>query len=446
VRRKLSRLALAAGLLALGACSKNNTTSPGQTHNPSHGDGDDGSGDGDDNNGDGDGNHGDGDSSHNGDGDTSSGDGDTSSGDGDTSSGDGDTSHGDGDTSVGDGDSTHPITGSPYDCEWGEPVIKSLDASTSPPGGLAVDNVPQFISLGWDDNRFVSGIDWALDLIHDKTNPKGKGNECTFDGSPARFTFYVISSVDDTSDEIKAAHKRMYAQGNEVGNHTNTHAESLMMNADVNVWKSEIGICNNYMLSDLGIPGSAIQGFRTPFLSWSDATFDAVSAAGFKYDCSIEHFNQGNGYSWPYTLDHSSSLTYRKPTGSYPGLWEAPVNELPQGDALWQGITGLDYNMWDVAHYSKAQVVKAMETALKVRMEGRTDFVANRAPLFIGMHTDLYSPENETVGSVAADRRAAIEEFIEFAIAYHPDVRIVPAAQVIRWMQNPVGLDGTKGK
>jgi hypothetical protein len=42
-------------------------------------------------------------------------------------------------------------------------------------------------------------------------------------------------------------------------------------------------------------------------------------------------------------------------------------------------------------------------------------------------------------------RREVIEEFIEWALAYHPAVRFVPYDQVIRWMQNPVGLDGTRG-
>ena len=29
--------------------------------------------------------------------------------------------------------------------------------------------------------------------------------------------------------------------------------------------------------------------------------------------------------------------------------------------------------------------------------------------------------------------------------SYDPAVRIVPYGQIVRWMQNPVGLDGTKG-
>jgi hypothetical protein len=74
---------------------------------------------------------------------------------------------------------------------------------------------------------------------------------------------------------------------------------------------------------------------------------------------------------------------------------------------------------------------------------------ANRAPLLIGAHTDLYSMNNPDAGMTAAsiaDRRAAIEEFLTWALAYHPAVRVVPYAEVMKWMQAPVGLDGSKGR
>jgi hypothetical protein len=45
-----------------------------------------------------------------------------------------------------------------------------------------------------------------------------------------------------------------------------------------------------------------------------------------------------------------------------------------------------------------------------------------------------------------ADRRAAIEEFLTWALAHHPAVRVVPYAEVMHWMQAPVGLDGAKGR
>ena len=449
--KKIPVLILAlASLQPLAACSSTLTE---DTNDPLNGDGDngDGDGDGDNGDGDGDGDNGDGDGDNAGDGDNT-GDGDGDNGDGDTGGdgdpgGDGDTG-GDGDVVVGDGDGDGPITGSPYDCDFGEPVFDSLAPSTNPPGGLAVENVPQFIAIGWDDNRFESGIEWSLDLIKNKKNPAGKGNKCTFDGSPARFSYYVISSVDDTTDGIKKLHKRMYTDGNEVGNHTNTHGEYLMQNADVNVWKNEIGICNDYITGELGIPASAVHGFRTPFLQWSDATFDVIASSGFAYDCSVEHYFGQNGFQWPFSLDHAPTQAYRSPAKKYAGLWEAPVAELLLSTNAndWQAVTGLDYNMWDVKHMSKSEFVNTLKVNLEVRMKGRGDAKANRAPLFIGAHTDMYSPENELVGDKAGDRREAIEEFVEYALAYHPDVRIVPYAEIMRWMRSPVGLDGTKGK
>src|SRR5262249_31098981 len=115
-----------------------------------------------------------------------------------------------------DGAPPPPPPNTTYDCNWGPPVITSLAPSTSPPGGLAINNVPQFVAFGFDDNRYADGMQWALDFIKSKQNPAGRGDHCTFDGTPARFSFFITSSVGDTTDALKALHARAYRDGNEV--------------------------------------------------------------------------------------------------------------------------------------------------------------------------------------------------------------------------------------
>lgn len=339
-------------------------------------------------------------------------------------------------------------------CSGGGPVVTNLAPSIVPPGGLAVDNVPQFVSIGFDDNQFEDGMQWALDLFKSKRNPAGTGNACTSDGSPARVTFFINSHVGITSDALKALHARVYTDGHEAANHTDTHADTLMQNPDKAVWTKEMTTCNDYLVG-LGVPRAKIIGFRTPFLQQSEATFQAIVEQNFKFDCSVEHYNAGDGFLWPYTLDDGKDPkhTYMTPpTGKYPGLWELPVNQLAQAATGYQAITGFDYNLWISSKMSKQQVLDILKVNLVLRMKGgmMPDALPNRAPLLIGGHTDLYSAVNADANNAAAtpflERRAAISEFIDWALAYDPAVRIVPYGEVMHWMQSPVGLDGTKGK
>jgi hypothetical protein len=349
-----------------------------------------------------------------------------------------------------------PVVGSlPFDgCNWGPPVYTKLSSSILPPGGLAVDNVPQFISIGFDDNAFEDGMQWALDLLQPKKNPAGHGNKCTFDDTPARVTFFINSHVGVTTDALKALHGRVYKDGHEPANHTDTHADTLMLNADKAVWTKEMTTCNDYLVG-LGVPRARIVGFRTPFLQQSEATYQAMVEQNFKYDCSVEHYNDGSGFIWPYTLDGGKDPkhTYQTPpTGMYPGLWELMVNQLQTAATGYQAITGFDYNLWISARKTKAEVLEILKINLILRMKGgmMPDALPNRAPMLVGGHTDLYSGVNADANNAAAtpflERRAAIAEFIDWALAYDPAVRIVPYAEVMHWMQAPVGLDGTKGK
>jgi len=336
-------------------------------------------------------------------------------------------------------------------CGWGAPVFSTMAPSTMPPGGLDIENVPQFVSIGFDDNAYEDGMQWILDFMKSKVNPGAGGNPCNFDGAPARATFFINSHVGITPDALKALHGRAYSDGHEVANHTDTHGDALMQNPDKAVWTREITTCNDY-LTGLGVPRDQIIGFRTPFLQQSEATFQAIVEQKFRYDCSIEHYYGMGGFDWPYTLDGGRDTTHAYqglPAGKYPALWELPVNELMTAATGWQAVTGFDYNFWIAKKMAKQAVVDMLMANLEIRLQGG-NYPANRAPLLIGGHTDLYSHANANANMAAtapvADRRAAIEEFIDRALAYHPAVRIVPFAAVLRWMQNPVGLDGSKGQ
>jgi hypothetical protein len=211
-------------------------------------------------------------------------------------------------------------------------------------------------------------------------------------------------------------------------------------------------------------------GFRTPFLEYNDATLAAVDDLGFRYDCSIEdgwHWEQdGSDFMWPYTLDNGSAghdilveWGSKAPITPHPGLWELPIHPVvvpPDSVAAQYGIqpglrdrlkakvswfdtaagkiTGFDYNLWYSFEMTKAEFLATLKYTFDLRYNG------NRAPFMIGVHTDYYSSKwPGKPQASAADRRAAIEEFIAYVIS-KDDARIVPNAAILDWVRNPKPL------
>jgi hypothetical protein len=89
-----------------------------------------------------------------------------------------------------------------------------------------------------------------------------------------------------------------------------------------------------------------------------------------------------------------------------------------------------------------------LKASLDLHFKGDSRAPGNRAPFFIGAHSDLYDPNNPAATGCAnsiADRRKVISDFLDYALKYDPAVRVVPYAEVLHWMQHPIGLDGTKG-
>ena len=288
--------------------------------------------------------------------------------------------------------------------------ITKQDPSQSPPNGLSVSKVPQFISFGFDDNGYADGIYWTANTFKNLINPAGTGQAATYDGAPARMSFYSTTSYFDTTtaadcpDSVKLALNYAYINGFEIGNHTHTHSDSLV-NADSARWRWEMQTCNNWLSlptpppptddwtgtagTGAGIAKSDIHGFRTPFLAYGGAVFPNLKALGFEYDCSIEEGDQtnqdGTNFFWPYTLDdaslsgHYASYKGNKltnPTGWFsipnvPGLWEvadqvwmlpddatciakgyptgiiSKCKSAPGYSWVINKLTGFDYNSWD---------------------------------------------------------------------------------------------------
>ncbi|MBN1980486.1 MAG: polysaccharide deacetylase family protein, partial [Chitinivibrionales bacterium] len=282
----------------------------------------------------------------------------------------------------------------------------------------------------------------------------------TYDASKALCTFYTTSS---NLGQTSALHKEAYADGHEIGNHTQDHVTAF--STDEGTWKSQMSKCNSE-LSAAGISASTIVGFRTPFLQYSNATFRAMKSIGFVYDCSVEEGFQpdqtGGTFFWPYTLDQGSpgnklfvewEMAGYEVLASYPGLWEMPCyvivvppdeecekyglqkglrerihNKIDYFEVATGKITGLDYNLLYEAGLSGQEMGKVMCYTLDIHYNG------NRSPFNFGAHSNYYGE---------SDRISGLKYFLDYALQ-KPDVRVVPAIKVVEWMRNPTALDPNK--
>jgi hypothetical protein len=345
----------------------------------------------------------------------------------------------------------------------------NVPPSAKPPGGLTPEQVPMFVSLGFDDNPYPDGISWATGVFSSLTNPIGKRNAATYDGTTTRATFYNSSTYASAAGSWKAAYNAGFETGDHTVHHYHGAAADMGMNFSEAGWTKEIQGCIDFLVGgSVGVKRTDVWGFRTPFLQYNTAVFPAVKALGFWYDCSIEEGHQqdqdGTNYLWPYTLDSGSpgNATHPRltPIKTWPtGLWEMPAYRVivpadedaakygvaaglrakllrlhPDGVGIAQGkITGLDYNLWEDYNLTKAEFVATLENTLDVRRRG------NKAPFLFGMHSAIYTNNEPVPNASLAERKAAIVEFLKYALKY-PDVRIVTTKAVLDWVRNPVPL------
>ncbi len=332
-----------------------------------------------------------------------------------------------------------------------------LAPSQSPPCGLSASEVPMFVSLGFDDNGDAEGMRWVLEMT------KARGVNVTF------FNTSAYGAQPAVLDTWKQARR----DGHEIGNHTVTHLPNhggKGMSAEQ--WRPEIAGCTEFLLTSGVVEDKDLFGFRAPYLEYSDGMLSDVTTLGFRYDSSIEEGYEagqdGTNFFWPYTLDElSPGHTVQVSWGDglaeltpHEGLWELPVYtvfvppELRTKIAAVQDwfdpaggqITGFDYNLWSSKDWggfemSKEDFIATLKHSFDQRLEG------NRAPFLFGAHSayyaDAYDTDSSTRGSMpnatAAERREALEVFLDYVLA-QPNVRVVPYAEVLRWMRDPKPL------
>jgi hypothetical protein len=98
-------------------------------------------------------------------------------------------------------------------------------------------------------------------------------------------------------------------------------------------------------------------------------------------------------------------------------------------------LTAFDWNLWFEYGLTATETLATLRHTLELRLAG------NRAPLTLGLHSDIYS-DAYGGGSGAAspqERRDALAAFIALALT-HPEVRFVSGAELLSWLRAPVSL------
>ncbi|KAJ3032071.1 UNVERIFIED_CONTAM: hypothetical protein HDU68_006844 [Siphonaria sp. JEL0065] len=183
-----------------------------------------------------------------------------------------------------------------------------LCPSFSPPGGLSIENTPQFILITFDDYFTPQAYRNVSPIFDGVTNPNG---------CPIKGTFFT---------QILTSHPatvtRLHAEGHEIADHTFSHPNWAENN--------EVTAMLEASAAYFGVPKSDIKGFRAPYLQGSYSLMKSVKDAGLIWQSSgtTEIFNS----PWPYTLDNGFAAKCAVgvdcsiiPSLGIPGLWDIPM-------------------------------------------------------------------------------------------------------------------------
>lgn len=292
-------------------------------------------------------------------------------------------------------------------------------ASTSPPGGLSPEDTPQFIVFTADDAVQTYTIDAVNQFLKHRQNPNGCQPKMTYFTSLNYTDFGLVTD--------------WFVAGNEIADHTMTHvgdppAEEINGNL----------IALNALS---GIPMSAIQGFRAPFLDFSVDTLKRLADASFVYDssaaASVPVTEDDTDAFWPYTLDYGMANNCLSVNGlckgepKLPGFWEIPMYAFFDK----RGVAGPHLmDPWLDAANGDSKVDD--EATLEYMKSTFTDhYKNNRQPIGLYTHPIHVAPSYPGV-KTPQKTIDMINAFLDWA-QEQQNVWIVSNEQLLAWVRDP---------
>jgi len=281
------------------------------------------------------------------------------------------------------------------------------------PGGLNPSDVPQMITITFDDA--VNDENW--DLYQNRLFPKTALNP---NGCPIHGTFFISHQYTNYAQVQKLSN-----QGHEIAVHSITHRGPERWwgtNATIEDWFDEMVGQANIINRFGGVDMEDIRGVRVPFLSvgWN-RQFLMMREFGFVYDSSMAA-PVSDPPIWPYTLDykmpHKCLGDRRWPSRSFPGIWELPLNQITMEEFSCAMVDSCP------PYFSENELYEIF-----MHNFGR-HYNTNRAPLGLYFHTLWFKGES------GRKNRRAFRRFLDEMIK-RPDVWIVNNWELIQWMREP---------
>ena len=329
--------------------------------------------------------------------------------------------------------------------------LPAVNASRTPPGGLASKDIPQFVILTFDDGVNSLAVGPYAEFIAPNTNfpytaglpvlqPESAGASATCGIMATWYTTFGGPKADPVCDLATVATppqsncnliNALHNGSHQIATHTCHHFGKPPV--------SEIQGAFDFIADTsfgCGMDVADVHGFRTPNLDFVQDTFNNLRTLmdGGKYitlwDSSITEGNTnpfvagtseyGANFIFPYTMDNgvqqdcAASGGKCDPTVKNPGLWEIPMWFLYDGEtAIGDGMdpdppTGTVQDM--------------LKTNFDLHYNG------NRAPFGIFLHGGVWLPPHGQ----------ALQEWMQDTIKNYDDVYFVTVKQLIDWMRDPV--------
>lgn len=277
------------------------------------------------------------------------------------------------------------------------------------------NNVPMYVSFGFDDNSIAKSLNWASELLK-------KYGSCTF----------LLSSKFITEEGVREEWLNLVTSGHEMGNHTHSH--DFGVNFSESKWQNEIEKCENILTAPypegIGLDRNKLYGFRAPYLDYNPSTFKVLKQNGYLYDCSTQDgWNtkfDGSNYKWP-SQDNGLWILPCYPFiippdnmceryGVKPGFRKSKVeiNQEFESYNVDDGkITGLDYNLLVSFQMNKQEFLATLKYTFDQRYYG------NRCPMLIGAHSDFYDDSFTMAKNITPkEMREVLEEFLEYVSSF----------------------------
>ncbi|XP_037582260.1 chitin deacetylase 8 isoform X3 [Dermacentor silvarum] len=293
-------------------------------------------------------------------------------------------------------------------------------ASDKPPAGLRPDQMPQFVTLTFDDAVTVANMAFYRELLEGSAR-KNKASGC---GIAA--TFFVSHEYTDY-----AAVNALHSWGNEIAVHSISHRTDWNYWHTINStqWERELLDQKIMMQTFANVPASHVTGVRGPFLYTGGDQLFRMQAQHFRYDCTLVHQRVRRGSEnpvYPYTMDFGfrhSCMVYPCPERTYPGLWVMPMN------VLFREYKGEEVPC-AMADACLPQPITANDTFEYLRSNFEDFYTTNRAPFPLFLH-EAYLREPR--------RKQGYLQFIDWLLQ-KDDVYLVTISEVLRFMQDPKPL------